>query len=102
MARLRIFLPPDIKDVWAITSAGRWKAYTALKARHAKGWRWATISSMPPGAYSLVWDIERPEKTFEALDGIEPERAKIRFFKGDKDEEIRPERFKGRRKSIWI
>lgn len=101
MAKLRVFLPPGVSDVWALTSAGGWKGYNALKARHRKGWRWATFSSMPRGAYSLVWDIGRPENTFEAFPDIEPARMRIRWFAGDRDEEIRPLRFKEKRSSIW-
>lgn len=101
MARLRIFLPPDIKDVWVTTAKGGWHPYTAIKARRNKGWRWAVIPSMPEGAYALFIDIDNPWGSDECLPDTYPERSKIRFFSGKRDEEIRPQHFKGRRRSIW-
>lgn len=100
MPKLRIRLPDGVTRVYALTSFDRWKPQYALKARTQKGWRWATISNMPKGAYNLVTDKTYPNETFEAIPGTEPEMIKIRFFSGEVDEEIRPEVFKRRKK--WI
>lgn len=101
MARLRIFLPPGIERIYASTSRGRWKPETSIRARKNKGWRWATIADMPEGAYVLFTDIDNPWSTEECLPEIWPPRTKVRYFAGTRDEEIRPEHFKGRRTSIW-